>query len=175
VSISELISGVLQPMFDLLPRIEQRPAQHEWLIVEPWLGNVRSTRRPVVFIPAFTHVERYPHGEYPLDTGFQSVVTADEKHVTANATAIISVDDPILLRQVTTFENWEEWASMIVRGAVKCVLSEHNMSHLSSDAEGMIYLECSDRLSHAGIHVEQLVLEDFTITRQFRLFGGYNE
>ena len=64
---------------------------------------------------------------------------------------------------------------MIVRGAVKDVLSGHNMDHLNSDAELIIVDSCRDRLANAGVYIEQLVLEDFAITRPFRLFNNGGE
>jgi len=170
MSISELISGILQPFFDLFPRIEQRPAEYEWLVVETWWGGAKSRRSPVLHVPAITHVERYPRSEYPIDAGFQSLVTADGTAVTANATAIVFVDDPILLRTQVSYHNWEEWVAMLVRGAVKDVLSCHNFAHLQDDAEALIEDFLCGRLSQAGIFIEQLVLEDFTPTRPFRLF-----
>lgn len=170
MSLSELLSNILQPFFDLLPRIEQRPSMTEWLVTDRWFGGHAIASGPVLFVPSLTHVERYPKAEHPIDVGFQSLTTADDNLVTVNATAIVVISDPLSLRQTVDYESWESWVAMMVRRSVTEVISGHNFSHTIEHGEEMVHSLCESTLEYAGVELVQVVLEDLTKTRPMRLF-----
>jgi hypothetical protein len=171
MSLFSILADFIQPYVDLVPRVEQRPASNEWLVVDsPWRPPY-CTRYPTLHAPWITHVERYPAAEYPIDCGYQSVTTADMQCVTVNATAIIVLDDPVTLREQVPYHNWEEWTAMTIRGCVEEVVSGHNLTHLQGESAAMIKKNTEDKLSHLSVYVESLVLEDFTLAHPFRLFG----
>ena len=169
MSLSELISGVLQPVFDLMPQINARPATTEWGVADSWLGGVRTFTSPYLHIPATTHVEIWPKAEVTIDSGLQTLMTADGKIVSVNATAIVRVTDPIHLRQFVSHEEWEVWVSMRVRGCVQEVLTGHNLSYILDKGEGFIEELVYGELYAFGIDTERVVLEDLAEVLTIRL------
>ena len=169
MSLSELVSGILQPVFDLMPQVHARPASNEWGVADSWLGGVRTFSGPLLHVPATTHVEIYPRCEVPIDTGLQTLTTADSKTVAVNATTILSVSDPILLRSIAGSE-WQEYASMRIRGIVCEIIAGHKWSQSIHQAAEFIAFDASSELLECGIEVHQVVLEDASETIPLRIF-----
>ncbi len=169
MSLSELISSVAQPLLDLLPQVHARPASNEWGVVDSIWGQPRTFRGPLLHIPALTHVEVYPSCEIPIDTGLQSLTSVDGKTVAVNATTILSVRDPILLRSIAG-EDWQEYAAMRVRGIVCEIITGHKWSQSIHQASEFIAFDAADELQYFGIEVHQVLLEDCTETIPLRIF-----
>tara|TARA_Y100000361_G_C11065164_1_gene292601 strand:- start:12 stop:539 length:528 start_codon:yes stop_codon:yes gene_type:complete len=173
MSLSELISGALQPVLDLLPQVHARPASNEWGVADSWLGGVKTFSGPYLHIPATTHCELYPKCEVPVDTGLQTLTTADRKTVAVNATAIIRITDPVYLRSSVAEDSWEEWLAMRVRGCVQEVVTGHNWSYTLDKGESFIEELAYSELHSFGIELERLVLEDITECIPLRLLNPY--
>ncbi len=175
MSLSELFSGVLQPLFDLLPQIHARPASNEWGVADPWIGEPRMFTGPYIHIPASTHIEIYTKTEFTIDTGLQSLTTADGKTVSVNATAIIRVVDPLLLRTVSNYHGWAEWCAMHIRACVQDVITGHKWTQSVNQAAEFIEEDSYHPLASAGVELIQLVLEDATECIPIRLLSPYGE
>jgi regulator of protease activity HflC (stomatin/prohibitin superfamily) len=173
MSLSELMTSVLQPIFDLLPRISQRPASNEWGVRDSWLSGVKHFNGPLLHVPVTTHAEYWPKCEVPIDTGLQTLTTADNKTVSVNATLIIKIEDPVVLRSICEWEGYEEWIAMKVRGIVQDVICGHNWRDSIERASDFIELDAADQLMYAGIEVLQLVLEDATEVIPLRILNPY--
>ena len=171
MSLSELISGVLEPVFDLLPRFGRRPTTNEFGLRDSWFFGVKVFKGPLLHIPIMTQVEYYSRVQYPLDTGLQSLTTVCGKSVTVNATAIITVTDPIVLRNTVDVDEWEPLVSMKIRSVVREVVSEYNWSHLMEAAREILESELWGELEILGIELNQVVLEDATEAFPVRLLS----
>ena len=169
MTFAELLSSLLQPILDLIPRIAPRPKTTEWCLVDRWLGCVKMTDNPVVFIPTVTHVEYYPLLAHPIDVGLQSLTTADGISVCVNATVIILINDPCLLRSVVDYDSWEELVSMRVRWIVTNVVTGHNWSMTRDTGDDICFEEVEEDLLEIGIDLKRLVFEDLTVARPIRL------
>jgi len=169
MSLSELISSVAQPLLDLLPQVHARPASNEIGVVDSLWCHPKTFRGPLLHIPALTHVEVYPSCEIPIDTGLQSLTSVDGKTVAVNATTILKVRDPLLLRSVAGSE-WEEWAAMKIRGIVCEVITGHKWSQSLSQAAEFIEYDAYEELLPCGLAVQVVVLEDCTESIPLRLF-----
>ena len=169
MSLSELVSGILQPVFDLMPQVHARPTTTEWGIADSWLGGVRVFTGPYLHVPATTHCEIYPKVEVPIDTGLQTLTTADGKTVSVNATAIVKIVDPIHLRASVSHAEWEVWLSMRVRGCVQEVVTGHNWQYILDKGEGFIEELVYSELYAFGVEVERVVLEDLAEALTIRL------
>ena len=169
MSLSELISSVAQPLLDLLPQVHARPASNEWGVKDSLWGKPRTFRGPLLHVPAITHVEIYPSHEVPIDTGLQTLTSFCGKTVAVNATTILRVFDPILLRSVAGIE-WQEYASMRIRGIVCEVVTGHKWSQSLNQAAEFIEFDSAADLHEVGIEVQQVVLEDCSETFPVRLF-----
>lgn len=171
MGITELLADFLQPVTDLCPRVEPRPSTCETLVVDSPLG-VRSTTWPVIFVPAFTHVERYPRGEYPLDLGLQRILTADGHTVSVNGTCIIRVVDPVALRSRIPYDVWEETLSQLMRGCLTEVMTAHNLTHLVDKGADLIWEDCAATAGWYGVEVETVTLEDLTTATPVSLLSN---
>ncbi len=169
MSLSELISGVLQPVFDLMPQVHSRPASNEVAVIDSLWAEPKEFRGPRLYIPALSHIEVYPTCEIPIDTGLQSLTSVDGKTVAVNATTILRVRHPILLREIAGIE-WQEWASMKIRGIVCDVITCHKWNHSLAQAAEFIEAESYEELWPCGLSVKVVVLEDATETIPLRLF-----
>lgn len=169
MSLSELISSVAQPLLDLLPQVHSRPASNEWGVRDSLWGKPKTFRGPLLHIPAITHVEIYPQHEVPIDTGLQTLTSFCGKTVAVNATTILKVVDPILLRSVAGIE-WQEYASMRIRGIVCEIISDHKWAQSLNQAAEFIEFDSAADLHEVGIEVQQVVLEDCSETFSVRLF-----
>jgi len=160
MSLFDLISGLLEPFFALVPRIAHRPQTNEWLVVDRWFGHTKQTVNPVVYIPALTHVEYLPKNEIPIDCGLQRVTTADDLSVAVNATAVIRIIDPVLCREKAA-EGYEELSSIYIRGVVCDLISGHNWSYLGELLEKDRYFdEIHAELDYYGIELVAFQVED---------------
>ena len=169
MSLSELISSVAQPLLDLIPQIHARPASNEIAVIDSLWSGPKTFRGPRLHIPALSHIEVYSASEIPIDTGLQSLTSVDGKTVAVNATTILKVRDPLLLRDVAGAE-WEEWASMKIRGIVCDVITQHRWTHSLSQAAEFIEAESYEELWPCGLNVQVVVLEDSTEILPIRLF-----
>ena len=173
MSLSELISSVAQPLLDLLPQVHSRPASNEWGVRDSLWGKPKTFRGPLLHIPAITHVEIYNSTEFTIDTGLQSLTTADGKTVAVNATAIVKVSDPLLLRTVTSYDGWAEWAAMNIRACVQDTVTGHGWEYTLRRGAEFIEEDSYNPLLSAGIELIQLVLEDATESIPIRLLSPY--
>ena len=169
MSLSELISSVAQPLLDLLPQVHARPASNEIAIIDSLWSYPKTFRGPRLHIPALSHIEVYPASEVPIDTGLQSLTSVDGKTVAVNATTILKVRSPLLLREIAGPE-WEEWASMKIRGIVCDVVTCHKWNQSLSQAAEFIEAESYEELWPVGLDVQVVVLEDATECLPVRLF-----
>ena len=169
MSLSEVLSSVLQPLFDLIPQISPRPASTEFGVVDDLWGKPRQFRGPRPYVPALTHIQMFPSVEIPIDTGLQTLTSFDGKTVAVNATTILSITDPVALREAGGDE-WAELVSMKIRGIVFDIVSGHKWSQSLRQASGFIEADCYDDLWHIGIDVKRVVLEDMSETLSLRLF-----
>jgi len=169
MSLSEVLSGVLQPLLDLIPQISPRPASNEFGVIDDLWGKPRLFRGPRPYVPALTHIEYYPSCEIPIDTGLQSLTSVDGKTVSVNATTILSVRDPVLLRSIAG-EEWEEYCSMRIRGIVCEIITGHKWRQSLNQAAEFIEFDSAADLSEVGVEVQQVLLEDCSETIPVRLF-----
>ena len=173
MGLSEVVASLLQPLFDLIPQIHHRPASNEWGVVDSWMREPRLFEGPCLHIPALSHVEVYPKTEYTIDTGLQSLTTANGKTVAVNATAIVKIVDPLLLRSVTNVDGWAEWAAMNIRSCVQDTVSGHGWDYTLRRGAEFIEEDSYHPLACAGIELLQLVLEDATESIPIRLLSPY--
>ena len=175
MSLSELISGVLQPVLDLVPRFATRPLANELGVVDRWFSGVSLFKSPLMYVPVLTGVEYWPKCEVPVDTGLQTLTTACGKTVGVNATTIVKVIDPVLLRTYASFDDWETWASMRIRGIVQEVVTAHNWDQSVQSAAVFVEEDAYHQLLSCGIDVLAVVLEDACQVIPLRLLGNTGE
>ena len=175
MALSELLASFLQPLFDLLPRVDHRPAVNEWAVADAWLREPRTFKGPIFRIPAITHIEYYSAAEVCLDVGIQSLTTIERKSVAVNATAIVLIEDPLLLRLHTDAHDWEQWVSMRVRAIVTEIITGHSWDYSLEHASSFICRHASQELREYGVDVIQVVLEDATEVMPVRLFNNHGE
>ena len=173
MSLSEVIASVIEPLFDLMPQVHHRPATNQFGVADSWGREPRLFSGPLLHIPAVTHVEIYPASEWTLDTGLQSLTTADRKLVSVNATAIVRISEPLQLRTVSNVDGWHEWVAMTIWACVQEVISDHNWSQSLTNASEMIEEDAYHPLSLAGVELIQLVLEDSTECFPVRLLQPF--
>ena len=173
MSLSEVVASIIEPLFNLMPQIHHRPASNEWGVVDSWLREPRLFSGPLLHIPAITHVEIYNNTEFTIDTGLQSLTTANGKTVAVNATAIVKVVDPLLLRTVTSYHGWAEWAAMNIRSCVQDTVTGHGWEYTLRRGAEFVEEDAYHPLSSAGIELIQLVLEDATESIPIRLLSPY--
>lgn len=160
MSLLDLLSSFLQPIFDLVPRIARRPTSYEWMIVDSWIKGVRLSKSPRLHCPALTHVEYIPSCEIPIDCGIQRITTADNFSVVVNATCRIVIEDPILCRDRVADE-WEEASAMIARSHVCDIISGHNWSHLPDlCVDRVVSEQINQDLAAIGICISVFKVED---------------
>ena len=169
MSLSELISGVLQPLFDLMPQVHARPASNEYAVIDSLWSDPKEFRGPRLYIPALSHIEVYPAHEVTIDTGLQTLTSFDGKTVAVNATTILKVYNPILLRSVAGTE-WEEYCSMRIRGIVCDIITSHKWRQSLNQAAEFIEFDSAADLTEVGVEVQQVLLEDCSETIPVRLF-----
>lgn len=161
MSLFELFSSFLQPLFDLVPRLARRPQSNEQLVIDSWWTGPRTSVLPVLHCPALTPVQYFPKCEVPIDCGLQRMTTADDSPVALNATCRIKVVDPILCRD-RVGEEWEEAAAMVIRSIVCELVNGHNLSHLYSlFADNAGWDDANDELTYLGCELTFLCVEDF--------------
>ena len=169
MSLSELISGVLQPVFDLMPQVHSRPASNELAVIDSLWSDPKTFRGPRLYIPALTHIQVFPACEMPIDTGLQTLTSVDGKTVAVNATTILTVIDAVKLREIAG-EEWDEYCSMRIRGIVCDIVTNHKWSQSLRQAAEFIEFDAAADLHEVGIVVHQVVLEDCSETIPLRLF-----
>jgi len=159
MSIFELLASLLEPFFDLVPRLAHRPQSNEVMVVDGLFG-VRTRKRARVFIPAFCHINYYPTSSQPVDCGLQRLTTADGVSVAVNATAVYTIGDPVLMRSVFG-DDYHELVAMSLRSYVCEYVSGHNFTYLGEvlDSDG-IWNESAAELSESGIDLVAFMVED---------------
>ena len=155
-----------------MPRIEQRPASTHHGVGDSWGFGVKTFTRPLLIVPAMTHIEHYPKGEHTLDTGLQTLTTVDKVTVSVNVSIILIVEDPILLRNQVPYDEWETVVSVWVRSLVTDNFTGHHFDFAMDKAIGFINEQAFELLRHYGINVLEVVIEDVARTPAFRLFGN---
>ena len=160
MSLFDLLANLVEPFFDLIPRLAHRPQSNEVMVIDSWHGRVRPSRAPRVFIPALNHIEYYPKHEIPTDCGIQRLTTVDGISVAVNATASYNIEDPVLLRDKFG-DNYEELTTLAIRGFVCEYVNDHNFTHLPEILCGnQIWNEIAVELSYAGISLTDFRAED---------------
>lgn len=171
MTIGELLSQVLQPIFDLLPQVARRPLSNEQGVRDA-LGSVRRFWWPQLHIPAVTHIEYWPKHIVSIDLGLQTLTTADGKSIAVNATAMVRVGDPIALREFASAETWEETVAMLVRGSLSDIVMGHNLSDVIDRGEELLESEVWEDLYTWGVTIRSVVLEDLTECWPIRVMGN---
>lgn len=172
MSLSEVISGVLEPVFDLMPRIHPKPASNRSLVVDTaWSKPKEVKDRPVLYVPAISVVEEWDAVDVPLDLGSQSLRTADGVPVVVNASVVIEYENPLLTRQYCTHEDVETYVGVLSRQAVQATITGHNLNHLLDCGEDIATNLAYVSLTEAGIVLHRLVFEEFTTAETLRLIG----
>lgn len=172
MGLSDLISGVLRPLFDLIPRVYMRPASNEFMVVDGPISGPRLATWPQIIIPVIHHCEYYSAASFAIDCGLQSCTTADGKRVAVNGTMILTIEDPIALRESASQDDYEAVLSAKARAAIireveglsLAYFREKGSQHLQKDLE-------ADLLYWHGIRLERFVVEDLAECRNLRLFG----
>jgi regulator of protease activity HflC (stomatin/prohibitin superfamily) len=160
MSLFDLLANLVEPFFDLIPRLAHRPASNEIMVVDSWTGKIKTSTFPQLYVPALTHVEYYPKHEVPTDCGIQRLTTIDGKSVAVNATASYTIDDPVLMRDKFG-DNYEELATFAIRGYVCEYVNDHNFTYLPTILEGnQIWNEIAVDLSYSGIKLTDFRVED---------------
>jgi regulator of protease activity HflC (stomatin/prohibitin superfamily) len=160
MSLFDLISGLLEPFFDLVPRIAHRPASNEVMVVDRWLGTVKTQKNPRLYVPALTHIEYYPTHSNPIDCGIQRLTTVDGKSVAVNATCVYRISDPVLLRDVYGSDH-EQLIAQAVRSLVCEYVTDHNFSYLPDILDSdQIWNEIVEHLDYAGVELVEFMVED---------------
>lgn len=168
-----LISEFLQPWADLIPRFSHRPTSVEWCVWDSPLAGPRVTRFPILHCPALTHIEYYPSTPFPLDLEVQTLKTADNHELTINASIMVSICDPLLMRSSIGFDDYVSNLSMEARAVIHEFISGHNMIH-GLEATDLLFDHLSESLTSladGGVYLDRLCIEDAAATSAFRLYG----
>ena len=168
-----LLSEFLQPWADLIPRFSHRPSTVEWCIWDSMVFGPRVTRYPVLHFPALTPIEYYPSTPFPIDLEVQTLRTADGHEITINASIMVVINDPIVMRECIGYEEYVNNISMEARAVIHEFISGHNHSH---GLESIDLLEISlgeslVSLTWDGVSLVRLCIEDAASTTAFRLYG----
>ena len=169
----DLIAGLLQPFADLLPRVSHRPSSIEWCVVDSWLQGPYSTRKPVVYLPAITPIEYYPNVPFPIDLEVQTLRTADDIEITVNASVMVYIDSPLLMREAIGYDEYVSNIGMECRSVIQEFISGHNFRH-GLESFGSLELAVGDallELTNNGVYLQRLCIEDAARTQAFRLYG----
>jgi len=169
MSLSEVVASIVEPLFSLLPQVHTRPASNEYAVIDSLWSDPKQFRGPMLYIPALSHIEVYPAHEVPIDTGLQTLTSFDGKTVAVNATTILRVYNPILLRSIAG-SDWEEYCSMRIRGIVCDIITGHKWSQSLNQAAEFIEFDSAADLSEIGVEVQQVMLEDCCESIPVRIF-----
>lgn len=168
--LSELIAGALGPVLDLFPQIHARPASNEYGVKDSIWSKPKLFRGPLLHIPALTHVEVYPDHDITVDLGLQTLDTLDGKSVALNATAIVYINDPLLLREIAGDE-WMEYIAQRLRGVLTGVVADLKFSKVPQDAGEFVEVYSEKIMDTYGCEIVAVVLEDCTEVIPVRLFS----
>ena len=161
----ELLAEFLKPLLDLFPRVAHRPAINEFLVIDRWFGVTSVASNPVVYSPAFTHVEYYPKRFVPIDCSAQKLTTSDNKAVIVNATMVVQIVDPVRVRE-SVGEDWEEYLSMMVREEVCSVTQKELAKDLPAGYEDCFkYPQLAVDMDRIGVQLCAVRVEDFQVAR----------
>ena len=168
-----LISEFLQPWADLIPRFSHRPSSVEWCVWDSPIWGARVTRWPVLHCPAITHLEYYPSTPFPIDLDVQTLKTADGHELTINASIMVTIDDPLLMRGTIGFDEYVNNISMEARAVIHEFVSGHNLKHGLSIIDRLEdhLADSLLLLTSEGVILERLCIEDAASTTAFRLYG----
>ena len=169
MSLSEVIASIVEPLFSLFPQVHARPASNEYAVIDSLWDDPKEFRGPRLYIPALSHIEVYPAHEVTLDTGLQTLTSHDGKTVAVNATTILKVYDPILLRSFAGVD-WQEYCSMRIRGIVCEIITGHKWRQSLNQAAEFIEFDSAADLSEVGVEVQQVLLEDASECLPLRIF-----
>lgn len=168
-----LLSDFLQPWADLVPRLSHRPSTVEWCVVDSAMFGPYVTRKPVLHCPALTPVEYYPSTPFPIDLEVQTLRTADGHELTINASIMVTINDPLAMREAIGFDEYVNNISMEARAVIQEFVSDHNLEHglsiidrLEETLADSLYF-----LANEGINLNRLCIEDAASTSAFRLYG----
>lgn len=170
MSLSVIIAEVVSAITDLIPRVTARPASNQWLVLDSWYSKPRICYFPALYVPVLTHAEYYPKAGVFINPDVQTLTTADGVTCVVNTGAVVSVDDPILLRNYFAEEDWEEGISLIIRSRV----AQHHCERMwdeCTEQEDKLEAELVETLFRYGIALVSFAVEDRAIVRSYRHFG----
>lgn len=158
MGLAEILGQLLQSLSNLLPRITTKPVATETLVVDSGFFPIHETSRAVTYLPFCTNVTTYPTAPVTLDLAAQSLHTADGKALYINATAVYTIEDPILLHTTLGFEEYEEIISAAIRKTIQ------------AEATGLTKVEIVEQgvqfeapcFIDSGIRVDTVFIEDIT-------------
>lgn len=165
----DLIASILQPVFDLVPRVYKRPATTEWCVVDGWRSRPKVVSRPVVACPMFCHVEYYPRTPFPVDLEVQTLYAGDDE-LTINASLMVQIEDPIALRS-SLGDEYVSCLSMVARSAIEQYVVENEEWPTSAELSDII-AQAVVSSSLSGATLKQFCIEDCAKTRSFRFYGS---
>ncbi len=168
-----LISEFLQPWADLVPRFSHRPNTVEWCVWDSPVNKPRTTRLPILHCPALTHIEYYPSTPFPMDLEVQTLRTADGHELTINASIMVTILDPLLLRESVGYDDYVSNISMEARAVIHEFISGHNLTYGLESTESLYdhLYDAIDDLTNGGVSLDRLCIEDAAATSAFRLYG----
>lgn len=170
MSLSVIIAEVVSAITDLIPRVTHRPASNQWLVLDRWYAKPRTCTFPAVFIPVLTHAEYYPKAGVFINPDVQTLTTSDGVCCVVNTGAVVSVYDPLALRQYFAEEDWEDGIGLIIRSRV----AAHHCERLWSECteqEDILEQGLVETLYLYGIDLVSFAVEDRAIVRSYRHFG----
>ena len=169
----DLISDLLKPFADMLPRVAHRPTSTEFCVVDSVVRGPYVTKWPTLHSPAFTHIEYYQRTPFPIDLEVQTLRTADGSEVTINASIMVQVYDPLRLRSSLGYEEYVGNIAMTARSCIQDFISGHNYRHGQESIdllENLLWgaiVETSDE----GCQLISLCIEDSARTSSMRFYG----
>lgn len=168
-----LLSEFLQPWADLIPRFSHRPTSVEWCIWDSVIFGPRVTRWPILHCPALSHIEYYPSTPFPIDLEVQTLRTADGHELTINASIMVTILDPLVLRSSIGYDDYINNLSMDARAVIHEFISGHNMSYGLESTERLSdhLWDSLSLLTENGVSLDRLCIEDAAATTAFRLYG----
>lgn len=168
-----LLSEFLQPWADLVPRLSHRPSSVEWCVWDSVTLGPRVTRWPVLHCPALSHIEYYPSTPFPIDLEVQTLKTADGHELTINASIMVTIDNPLLMRDSVGYDDHVSNISMEARSTIQDFVSGNNLLYGLSRLdilEDLVYDALLSR-TNEGVILDRLCIEDAASTSAFRLYG----
>lgn len=103
----------------------------------------------------------------------QTLKTADGHELTINASIMVTIDDPLLMRDSVGYDDHVSNISMEARSTIQDFVSGNNLLYGLSRLdilEDLVYDALLSR-TNEGVILDRLCIEDAASTSAFRLYG----